>query len=68
MTSVSLAQPEIIQPSRITLFLRYLRRNKGLTIGLFILLLLVVFTVYWALFLLTLGGSWIPRSKVFVRY
>ncbi len=46
MTSVSLAQPEIIQPSRITLFLRYLRRNKGLTIGLFILLLLVVFTVY----------------------
>src|SRR6266498_3998630 len=46
MTSVSLAQPEIIQPSRITLFLRYLRRNKGLTIGLFILLLLVIFTVY----------------------
>jgi len=46
MTSVSLAQPEIIQPSRITLFLRYLRRNKGLTIGLFILLLLVIFTLY----------------------
>ena len=46
MTSVSLAQPEIIQPSRTTLLLRYLRRNKGLTIGLFILLLLVIFTVY----------------------
>jgi peptide/nickel transport system permease protein len=46
MTSVSLAQPEIIQPSRLTLVLRYLRRNKGLTIGLFILLLLVIFTVY----------------------
>jgi peptide/nickel transport system permease protein len=46
MTSISLAQPDIIQPSRITLILRYLRRNKGLTIGLFILLLLVIFTLY----------------------
>jgi peptide/nickel transport system permease protein len=46
MTSISLAQPEIIQPSRLTLILRYLRRNKGLTIGLVILLLLVIFTVY----------------------
>ena len=46
MTSISLAQPEIIQPSRLTLVLRYLRRNKGLTIGLVILLLLVIFTVY----------------------
>jgi peptide/nickel transport system permease protein len=46
MTSISLAQPEIIQPSKITLILRYLRRNKGLVVGLFILLLLVVFTVY----------------------
>src|SRR6185436_6923249 len=46
MTTAALAQPEIIQPSRLTLILRYLRRNKGLTVGLFILLLLVIFTVY----------------------
>jgi peptide/nickel transport system permease protein len=46
MTTVSLAQPEIVQPSRLTLILRYLRRNKGLVIGIFILLLLVIFTVY----------------------
>ncbi|HXD11423.1 MAG TPA: ABC transporter permease [Anaerolineales bacterium] len=46
MTTAALAQPEIIQPSRLTLVLRYLRRNKGLAIGLFILLLLVIFTVY----------------------
>lgn len=46
MTTVSLAQAEILQPSRLTLSLRYLRRNKGLAIGLFILLLLVLFTVY----------------------
>jgi peptide/nickel transport system permease protein len=46
MTTISLAQPDIVQPSRLTLILRYLRRNKGLAIGLFILLLLVVFTLY----------------------
>ena len=46
MTTAALTQPEIIQPSRLTLILRYLRRNKGLTVGLFILLLLVIFTVY----------------------
>jgi hypothetical protein len=46
MTTISLAQPEIVQPSRLTLALRYLRRNKGLAIGSFILLLLVIFTVY----------------------
>ena len=49
MTTVSLAQPEIIQPSGLTLILRYLRRNKGLVIGLFVLLLLVTFTVYGSL-------------------
>jgi len=49
MTTVSLVQPEIIQPSRFTLFLRYLRRNKGLAVGVSILLLLVVFTVYGSL-------------------
>lgn len=46
MTTAALTQPEIIQPSRLTLTLRYLRRNKGLTVGLLILLLLVLFTVY----------------------
>ncbi len=46
MATLSLAQPEIIQPSRSILVLRYLRRNVGLVIGLLILLLLVVFTVY----------------------
>jgi peptide/nickel transport system permease protein len=44
MTTATLAQSEVLQPSRLTLLLRYLRRNKGLAIGLFILLLLVVFT------------------------
>lgn len=46
MTTISLAQPDIIQPGRLTLLLRYLRRNKSLAVGLFILLLLVVFTLY----------------------
>src|SRR5215212_9629941 len=46
MTTAALTQPEIVQPSRLTLTLRYLRRNKGLTIGLLILLLLILFTVY----------------------
>ena len=46
MTTAALTRTEIVQPSRLTLVLRYLRRNKGLAIGLFILLLLVIFTVY----------------------
>src|ERR1051325_9616451 len=46
MASITLTQPEIYRPSRSTLVFRYLRRNIGLAIGLFILLLLVVFTVY----------------------
>lgn len=46
MSTLSLAQPDIVQPSRLTLILRYIRRNKGLAIGLFILLLLVVFTLH----------------------
>lgn len=46
MTTATLApaQLEIIQPNRLTLLLRYLRRNKTLAIGLLILLFLVVFT------------------------
>jgi peptide/nickel transport system permease protein len=35
----------ILRPSRSVLVLRYLRRNKGLAIGLIVLLLLVAFTV-----------------------
>jgi peptide/nickel transport system permease protein len=48
MTSVTLtqSQAEIFQPSRFTLLLRYLRRNMGLAIGMIILLLLVIFTIY----------------------
>jgi peptide/nickel transport system permease protein len=46
MASITLTQPEIYRPSRLTLLFRYMRRNIGLAIGLFILLLLVVFTVY----------------------
>ena len=43
------AQPEITQPTRLALVLRYMRRNKGMAIGIFILLLLVIFTVYGSL-------------------
>jgi peptide/nickel transport system permease protein len=48
MTSATLtqSQAEIFQPSRSTLLLRYLRRNLGLAIGMIILLLLVIFTIY----------------------
>lgn len=46
MTTIALPQPEILRPSRLILVLRYLRRNIGLAIGLFILLLLVIFTLY----------------------
>ena len=46
MTTIALPQPEILRPSRLILLLRYLRRNIDLAIGLFILLLLVIFTLY----------------------
>jgi len=46
MATVFVAQPEIYRPTRSVLLFRYLRRNIGLAIGLFILLLLVVFTLY----------------------
>src|SRR5262245_42730360 len=42
----SLAQPTFSQPSRLVLILRYLRRNKSLAVGLFIMLGLVTFTIY----------------------
>lgn len=41
----SVQDTAVRQPSKFELLLRYLRRNKGLTIGLIILLALVLFTV-----------------------
>ena len=45
MTTLAISKPEVIQPSRLTLLFRYLRRNKSLAVGLLILLLLTAFTV-----------------------
>jgi len=47
MTTISeSAAPDIVrQPSNLTLFFRYLRRNKGLAIGVLILVALTLFTV-----------------------
>ena len=45
MTTIALPQPQVLQPSRLALLLRYLRRNKGLLIGLLILFGLIAFTV-----------------------
>lgn len=47
MTDAAVAQnsSEVRQPSSLQLFLRYLRRNKGLAIGVLILVALTLFTV-----------------------
>lgn len=47
MTTIAVpsADTDVRQPGNLTLLLRYLRRNKGLTIGLAILIGLVLFTV-----------------------
>lgn len=46
MASIVLtAEQKVEQPGKLTLLLRYLRRNKGLAIGLFILLCLALFTL-----------------------
>ena len=45
MTTIAIPLPEARRPGRLTLLLRYLRRNKSLAIGLFILFLLIAFTV-----------------------
>ena len=45
MTAIAMELPEVRQPSRPALILRYLRRNKSLGIGLLIIALLVAFTV-----------------------
>ncbi|HEV2517956.1 MAG TPA: ABC transporter permease [Devosia sp.] len=44
-TAPATADVSMEQPSGLTLFLRYLRRNKGLAVGLIILLGLILFTV-----------------------
>lgn len=46
MATASIAQPEIYRPTRGVLIFRYLRRNIGLALGLLIILLLVIFTLY----------------------
>jgi peptide/nickel transport system permease protein len=45
MTTIAISQPQVRQPSRLTLILRYLRRNKSMVFGLLILLFLIGFTV-----------------------
>jgi len=45
MTTIALPQTQIKQPNRLTVVLRYLRRNPSLAIGLLIIFLLVAFTV-----------------------
>lgn len=44
-TIIMSADQRVEQPGKLTLLLRYLRRNKGLAVGLFILLCLTLFTV-----------------------
>ena len=44
LTLTSAPEQAIRQPGRLTLLLRYLKRNKGLAIRLTIMLLLVAFT------------------------
>lgn len=48
MTSLAMSseRPAAHQPGQLTLFLRYLNRNKGLAVGVIILLLLTAFTIY----------------------
>ena len=45
MASASLSESLVLRPGRARLLLNYLRRNKGLAIGLFMIFLLTAFTV-----------------------
>ncbi|MBE7174658.1 MAG: ABC transporter permease, partial [Williamsia sp.] len=45
MTTIAIPQPQVRHRSWLTQFLNYLRRNKSLAVGLFILFLLIAFTV-----------------------
>ena len=49
MATVVMMPAEVQQPTRLVLLLRYLRRNKGLAVGLTVLLILVAFTVIGSL-------------------
>src|SRR5262245_56963503 len=45
MTAIAMPQPEALRPSRATLTIRYLRRNKSLLLGLTVWFLLSAVTV-----------------------
>src|ERR1700712_5119197 len=45
MTTIAITPPQVKHRSRLTNILSYLRRNKSLAVGLFILFLLIAFTV-----------------------
>ena len=45
MATIAIPQLKVQQPSRLALVWRYLRRNPSLTIGLFVLFVLIAFTV-----------------------
>jgi peptide/nickel transport system permease protein len=44
MATLTTTQSESFQPGKLTLVLRYMRRNKGLVLGLSILIMLILFT------------------------
>ncbi|MBA3944963.1 MAG: ABC transporter permease [Herpetosiphonaceae bacterium] len=45
MTTIAISQPRVQQRSRMGQIFRYLRRNKSLAVGIFIIFLLIAFTV-----------------------
>jgi peptide/nickel transport system permease protein len=45
-TTAAIPQPEVRRPNRITLLLRYLRRNSSLGFGILLALMLILFTAY----------------------
>ncbi len=45
MSATTVATDPVVQPGRFAMTLRYLRRNRSLTIGLLLMLLLIAFTV-----------------------
>jgi peptide/nickel transport system permease protein len=62
MSDIAISQPqaqsvEFEQPSRISLILRYLRRNKSLAIGLLMLLFITAFTI-WGVTTLDTGDAY----------
>jgi peptide/nickel transport system permease protein len=70
MATLAATKSEFIQPSRLLLVLRYMRRNPGLVIGFLILFALVLFTVtglftinYSHAYPLTVAGHQAPSAK-----